>query len=105
MGALVTLITTLSGLVFVWLVVWLSCFTGSSYTYISFKKFLQYYEIDPDKWCLRNNYVYIRSGNCSNLDFMFGPIGIIRYKLWRHKTKKQDLDKKLEEIFGGKNEQ
>ena len=75
------------------------------YQHIGWRKFLKYYYADPDKWCLRNDYVYIRSGDCSNINFVFGPVGNIRYKLWRHKTKKQDINKKLEELFGGKNEQ
>lgn len=88
----------------IYCLVWASSYMTSEYHYIGWRKFLKYYYADPDKWRLRKYYVYICSGNCSDIDFVFGPVGNIRYKLWRHKTKKQDLDKKLEEIFGGQNE-
>lgn len=95
-----------SGIIFgIYCIVWASTYMTSEYQYIGWRKFLKYYYADPDKWRLRKYYVYIYSGKGSDIDFTFGPVGNIRYKLWRYKTKRQDINKKLEEIFGGKNEQ
>ena len=104
MAALLGLLIASCMMFFVYCMVWASTYLALSDQYISWRKFLKYYHADPDKWCLRNDYVYIISGDCSGIDFVFGPVGMIRYKQWRRKTNKQELYKKLEELFGGNNE-
>ena len=104
MELLLGLLVVLGIFLLLYCMLWTITYIGLDDQYISWRKFLKYYYADPDKWVLRNDYVYIRSGDCSGIDFVFGPVGMIRYKQWRRKTNKQELYKKLEKLFGGKNE-
>lgn len=63
---------------------------------IKFKSFKSFYNINPGRWELKNNYVEFKRPNYSyyfsdykTYYFGFGFIDYYKYKLWKHSLKKQ----------------
>lgn len=84
-----------------WAICWLTEWSdwAKEATKISFKKFKQFYNINPDRWRL-DDFVVIYRFNSFNR-FYFNPIDFWRYRSWhkkierkKTKTKKDDLDAK-----------
>ena len=63
--------------------------------YLSFNKFIEYYNINPDKWSLYKHHVSIYQAksylNTPYAQYRFGPIGYYRYLFWRHNLENQKL--------------
>lgn len=61
--------------------------------YLSFNKFIEYYNINPDKWSLYKHHVSIYQAksylNIQYAQYRFGPIGYYRYLFWRHNLESQ----------------
>ena len=72
-------------------------FEGWAYNgqYISFRTFIQYYNMNPKKWQLNSDSVSILKEYSRSLSFStkcrFGPIGFYRYLFWRHNLINQEL--------------
>ena len=95
MFLLISFLIILALAVIVEFIYWLVIFTESDSEYISFNKFLKYYNMDPDKWRLYESEVRLKNGP----DFKFGFIGFLRYKLYRFNIERQNTNQLLKEMF------
>jgi hypothetical protein len=63
--------------------------------YISFRTFVRYYNINPNKWKLGSESVSILDNNSCRtttyISYRFGLIGFYRYLFWHHNLENQKL--------------
>ena len=64
---------------------------------IKFKKFKEFYDLNPNRWTLYEDWVFCHTGTCHIDSFHFGLIDYYRYQIWLRTNKQAEErdDKKM----------